>query len=105
MPGKYAAAGRAFAGLRIARDGKTLYLTERNGLLYRLSLVDFRLTLLPTDRIDPDEANEADAPSGLRELLRARLDWRRRFEIDLDFGDETDAEEEDNQISGELEKG
>ena len=35
--------------------------------------------------------------SGLRELLRARLDWRRRFEIDLDFGDETDAEKKDNQ--------
>ena len=105
VPAKYAAAEHAFAGLRIARDGKTLYLTERNGLLYRLSLVDFRLTLLPADGIDPDEIGEADAPSGLRELLRARLDWRRRFEIDLDFGDETDAEEEDNQISRGLEKG
>ena len=46
------------------------------------------LSLLPVDRIEPTDLDAPRLSNRLRELLRERIDWERRFEIDLDFDDE-----------------
>lgn len=73
---------------RVSRDGQYLYVVTEDGRLNQFSLHDFRLSLLPVDRIEPTDLDAPRLSNRLRELLRERIDWERRFEIDLDFDDE-----------------
>ena len=83
--GKFALPVQSCALARISPDGQYLYVVSDDGQLYQFALHDFRYALIPIDRIDPAELDAPRLSSGLRALLRERIDWDRRFEIDLDF--------------------
>ncbi len=83
--GKFVLPVQSCALARISLDGQYLYVVSNDGRLYQFALHDFRYALIPIDQIDPADLDAPRLSSGLRALLRERIDWDRRFEIDLDL--------------------
>lgn len=66
-----------------------LILSDIDGRFYRYDMSDLSLALRPLADIRADEVLVSSDSEPIRALLRDRIDWVRRFDIDLDFGDST----------------
>lgn len=74
--------------------GQIAALFDESGRLNLCDIADWRLSLLPTDRIEPGELDLSSGAPLFRSFMNRRIEYQRRFEIDLDldedgFSDET----------------
>lgn len=68
--------------------GRVIALFDDSGRLTLCSLSDWRLSLLPTDRVEPDELSLSGGDPLFRSFMTQRVEYQRRFEIDLDLDED-----------------
>lgn len=82
--GEFRLPGGSCAGARIDAAGAFLYTAADDGRLDQFALNELRCGLVEIGRIEPRDLDAPRISGELRELLRERIDWDRRYEIDLD---------------------